>query len=87
MVYNIKANFELDSELVLPDKGETFFLGYVIDGDLFKVFVLDALARLEEVYLEADFDLLGEGSLREHRLYLRDDRAGHHSTCKTINLY
>lgn len=79
-VYNFKAGLNSSLGFILPNEREPFFLRDVVDSDLFKVHVLDAFARLEEVYLEADFDLLGEGSLREHRLHLGDHGAGDHAT-------
>ena len=44
----------------------------MIDSDLFEQVTGDSLARSEHVYLETNFDLLGESSLREDRLDLGD---------------
>ena len=47
----------------------------MIDGDLFKETVgQGSLPGSEHVYLKANFDLLGESSLREDRLHLRNNR-------------
>ena len=47
----------------------------MIDCDLFKEPVgKGGFPRSEHVYLEANFDLLGESSLREDRLHLRNNR-------------
>jgi hypothetical protein len=63
-------------ERLLPNEAEPFLLGHMVDGDLFKEAAGDGgLARAEHVYLEANFDLLGERPLREHRLHLQHERA------------
>jgi hypothetical protein len=62
--------------VILPNEAETFRLGHMVDGDLFKESAGDGgLARAEHVYLEANLDLLGERPLREHRLHLQHERA------------
>ena len=58
---------------VLPDETETLFLRYVIDSDLFQQVGVNSLPWSEHVYLEANFDLLGERPLGEDGLDL-----GHH---------
>ena len=56
----------------LPNETESFLLGDMVDGDLFKeAGGCGWLARPEHVYLEANLDLLGEGALGEHRLHLQ----------------
>ncbi len=58
----------------LPNEAESFLLGHMVDGDLFKEAAGDGgLARAEHVYLEANLDLLGERPLREHRLHLQQE--------------
>jgi hypothetical protein len=58
--------------LKLPNEAETFLLGHMVDGDLFKEPAGDGgLARPEHVYLEANLDLLGERPLGEHGLHLQ----------------
>ena len=68
-----------------PNEREPLFLGQVIDSDLFEEHcpaagaVADVLPRPEHIYLEADFDLLGERALREDGLHLRHHSAVHHA--------
>lgn len=63
----------------LPNEREAFLFGDVIDGDLFEGAGV-ALPRFEQIYLQADFDLLGEGALREDGLHLRHHARRHHAT-------
>ena len=46
----------------------------MIDSDLFQEVGVNSLPWSEHVYLEANFDLLGEGALREDGLHLRHHR-------------
>ena len=55
---------------VLPDETETLFLRYVIDSDLFQEVGVNSLPWSEHVYLQANFDLLGQRPLGEHGLDL-----------------
>lgn len=71
LFFFIKAFFEFKS--VLPDETESLFLRNMIDSNLFEIIFGLSLPRPEHVYLEPDFDLLGEGALGEHGLDL-----GHH---------
>ncbi len=71
-------------ERLLPNEAESFLLGHMVDGDLFKEAAGDGgLARAEHVYLEANLDLLGERPLRKHRLHLQHERARHSSHTAT----
>ena len=51
----------------------------MIDSNLFKIIFGLSLSRPEHVYLEPDFDLLGEGALGEHGLDLRHHGAVDHA--------
>ena len=51
----------------------------MIDSNLFKIIFGLSLPRPEHVYLEPDFDFLGEGALGEHGLHLRHHSAVDHS--------
>lgn len=55
----------------------------MIDADLFQLIRCNALAWLEQIYLKADFDLLGQRSLREDSLDLGHHGAGHHATLRS----
>ena len=60
----------------------------MIDGDLFKETVgQGSLPGSEHVYLEANFDLLGESSLREDRLYLRNNCRVDHASLGADGVY
>lgn len=54
----------------------------MVHTDLSQLLGSDPLAWLKEIYLKSNFDLLGEGALREHRLHLWHHRTGHHSTLR-----
>lgn len=69
-----------------PNQTESFLLGDVIDANLFHGSRV-VFARLEEVYLEAHFDLLGEGTLREDSLHLRHHSRRHHPTLWSNSMY
>ena len=63
----------------LPNETESLFLWNMIDSNLFKIIFGLSLSRPEHVYLEPDFDLLGEGALGEHGLDLRHYGAVDHT--------
>ena len=63
----------------LPNETESLFLWNMIDSNLFKIIFGLSLSRPEHVYLEPDFDLLGEGALREYGLDLRHHGAVDHA--------
>ena len=52
----------------------------MIDSNLFQQIVSDTLPGPEHVYLETNFDLLGESSLGEHRLDLGHNCGVDHPT-------
>lgn len=54
----------------------------MVDADLAQLLRGHALARFEQIYLQPDFDLLGEGALREDGLHLRHHRARYHATLR-----
>lgn len=55
----------------------------MIDTDLLQFLRCNALAWLEQIYLQAHFNLLGECALRKDRLHLRHNRAGHHAAFRS----
>ena len=55
----------------LPNKTESFLLRDMVDSNLLEPITSDPLARPEHVYLEPDFDLLGERALGEDCLHLQ----------------
>lgn len=69
--------------LHLPDQTETLFLGHVIDSDLFQQIGADSLPRSEHVYLQSNFDLLGERPLGEHGLDLGHHGGVHHPALRS----
>ena len=69
----VPRNVKFCPSFTLPDETETLFLRYVIDSDLFQQVGVNSLPWSEHVYLQANFDLLGERPLGEDGLDL-----GHH---------
>lgn len=65
--------------LVLPDEGEPLLFGQVVDSDLFQQSILYASTRSKHVYLKSNFDLLGQGTLREDGLNLWHNSAVDHT--------
>ena len=55
----------------------------MIDGDLFEQITGDTLPGSEHVYLEPNFDLLGERALGEHCLHLGHHRGVDHAPLRS----
>ena len=72
-------NEYLSNENPLPNETESLFLWDMIDSNLFEIIFGLSLPRPEHVYLEPNFDLLGEGALGEHGLDLRHHGAVDHA--------
>lgn len=68
--------------LSLPDQREALLLRHMIHTDLSQLIGSDSLAWLKEIYLKSNFDLFGEGTLREYGLHLWHNSAGHHATLR-----
>ena len=64
---------------LLPNETESLFLRDMIDSNLFQIIFGLSFPRPEHVYLEPDFDFLGESALGEHGLDLRHHRAVDHT--------
>lgn len=59
----------------------------MIDSDFSQFFKGHSLARLEQIYLQTNFDFLRESSFRENSLNLGHDRAGHHAAFWSDSVY
>lgn len=59
----------------------------MIDADLAQFFHRHPFARFKQIYLQAHFDLLGQGAFGEDGLDLGHHRAGHHATLRTNGVH
>lgn len=71
----------------LPNQRPSFLLRYMIDADFAQFFRRNPFARLKQIYLQAHFDLLGQGAFGEDGLDLGHHRAGHHATFRTDGVH
>lgn len=59
----------------------------MVDTDLAQLFRRNTLAGFEQIYLQTDFDLLGEGTLREDCLHLGNHGAGDHAALRSDGVH
>lgn len=59
----------------------------MVDADLAQLFRRDPLAWFEQIYLQTDFDLLGEGTLREDSLHLGHHGTGYHAALRSDGVH
>lgn len=89
--YNVQLAYSFLSHEMhcnfLPNQREALLLRYMIDTDLAQLFRRNTLAWFEQIYLQTDFDLLGEGTLRENCLHLRHHGAGHHAALRSDGVH